>query len=71
MKTLSLYVTNYRSGIFNKQIILELKELGNNNFETANGTVMHVFDSMPFMRDIKSNQHWFIKNIYHFKKTTL
>lgn len=68
MKKTKFYMTNYRSNIFSKEMTLELKDLGNNNFETSNGTTIHIFETLHYMRNIKQNEDWFLKNLYHFNK---
>lgn len=64
---MNLLLTNYEKGIHGKEIDLDLKPYSTgNDFENEFGTVIHIFDSLPFMRNIPANKGWFKQNIYHF-----
>lgn len=62
------FKTNYGKNIFSEKITTELIYLGNNNFENENGSVVHIFDNLPYLRNIPVNKGWFNQNIYHFNK---
>lgn len=49
-----------------KSISMLLLDLGNGDFETLSGTVIHIFEKIPFMRDIYANKNWFTATKYHF-----
>lgn len=49
-----------------KEISMHLINLGNGDYETLSGTIIHIFDKLPFMRNIPANKHWFVNAKYHF-----
>lgn len=71
MKKIEFFKTNYNQNIFNEKVVLDVIDLGNNNYETIGGTVIHIFNNVPYLRNIPSNKEWFNNNIYHFDEITL
>lgn len=71
MGNLTVKVTNYKAGIIKQNIVLEnvtFEHKNNNNDIAINGCLfIHVFDRLPYLRNIPANKEWFEKNIYSYK----
>jgi len=71
MKTLNVKVTNYKTGIFKQDIVLENVKFeyeGNRNEISINECLfIHVFDRLPQMSNKPGNKQWFETNIYSYE----
>lgn len=70
-QVIEFFMTNYNQNIFNEKMKVDLIYLGNNNYENLNGTMFHIFNGVPYLRNIPSNKEWFGKNIYHFNELNI
>ncbi len=71
MQNLTVKVTNYKQGIIKQDVILENVKFefeGNKNEISINDCLfIHVFDKLPYMRNISCNKQWFETNIYSYE----
>ena len=65
-KPVSLLVTNYKAGYIKKPITLNLAHQYGNEYQNEALTQIHIFESLPFMRNIPVNKSWFETDIFSF-----
>lgn len=70
-----ILVSNYKLGFFNKPIKevfpnarMEWETAPKNSLAINESLFIHVFDTIPNMRNIPVNRQWFETNLYHFNK---
>jgi len=67
MSEITVLVTNYEKKIFRQETQLKVEmEVGKNDLMLISGTIIHVWDTVPYMRNIPDNKQWFTSYIYHF-----
>ena len=66
-KEVNLLVTNYQKGIIKKPITLKLAHQYGNEYQNEALTQVHIFESLPFVRNTPNNRDWFEKNIFSFR----
>lgn len=65
-KPVNLLVTNYKKGIIKKPIKLNLAHQYGNEYQNEALTAIHIFESLPFVRNIPVNKYWFENDIFSF-----